>query len=139
MMAGASLAGLGPFVAYFALGVVLTALFAAIYMRLTAHDEIALIRQGNLAAALALGGNLAGFAIPLDKAISQASSIPDCIVWAVVALVVQLLVYLVVRTLVPGLSARIEENNVAVGAFLAIAAISGGMLNAASMTLYPGA
>lgn len=139
MMAGASLAGLGPFVAYFALGVVLTALFAAIYMRLTAHDEIALIRQGNLAAALALGGNLAGFAIPLDKAISQASSIPDCIVWAVVALIVQLLVYLAVRTLVPGLSAKIEENNVAVGAFLAIVSISGGMLNAASMTLYPGA
>lgn len=139
MMAGASLAGLGPFAAYFALGIVLTALFAAIYMRLTAHDEIALIRQGNLAAALALGGNLAGFAIPLDKAISQASSIPDCIVWAVVALIVQLLVYVAVRALVPGLSTRIEENNVAVGAFLAIAAVSGGMLNAASMTLYPGA
>jgi putative membrane protein len=139
MMAGASLAGLGPFAAYFALGVVLTALFVAIYMRLTAHDEIALIRQGNLAAALALGGNLAGFAIPLDKAISQASSIPDCIVWAVVALIVQLLVYVVVRTLVPGLSTKIEENNVAVGTFLAITAISGGMLNAASMTLYPGA
>ncbi len=139
MMAGASLAGLPPFALYFALGAVLTVLFAAVYMKLTAHDEIALIRQGNLAAALALGGNLAGFSIPLDKAISQAGSVPDCIVWAVVALVVQLLVYLVARTLIPDLSRKIEENNVAAATFLAIAAISGGMLNAASMTLYPGA
>lgn len=139
MFAGASLTGLVPFLQYFAVGLVLTALFAAIYMKLTAHDEIALIREGNLAAALAFGGNLAGFSIPLDKAIAQASSIPDCIVWAVVALIVQLLVYLGVKTLIPGLSKKIEDGNVAAAAFLGIAAFVGGMLNAASMTLYPGA
>lgn len=138
MIAGASLAGLGPFALYFGLGVVLTALFAAIYMKLTAHDEIALIREGNLSAALALGGNVAGFMIPLDKAIAQAGNVPDCIVWAVVALVVQLLVYLLVKLLVPGLSAKIEDNNLAAATFLAIVAVAGGMLNAASMTLYPG-
>ena len=57
----------------------LIAAFAAIYLRLTAHDEIALIRSGNLSAAVALGGNLVGFSVPLEKAIAQASSIPDCI------------------------------------------------------------
>jgi putative membrane protein len=137
-MMGISTAGLQPFVVYFAVGAALTVVFAALYIRLTAHDEIALIRQGNVAAALAFGGNLAGFSIPLDKAISQASSVADCMLWAFVALVVQLAVYGLVRLLVPGLSAKIEANNLAVATFLALTAVVGGMLNAASMTLYPG-
>lgn len=137
-MAGISAVGLQPFALYFAVGAALTIVFAALYLKLTAHDELALIREGNLAAAIALGGNLAGFSIPLDKAISQAGSIGDCILWAGVALIVQLLVYGLVRILVPDLSAKIENNNVAAATFLAFTAWVGGMLNAASMTLYPG-
>jgi putative membrane protein len=137
-MMGISTAGLLPFIIYFAVGAALTVIFAALYLRLTAHDELALIRQGNIAAALAFGGNLAGFSIPLDKAIAQASSIADCILWAGVALVVQLLVYGLVRILIPGLSAKIEANNIAVASFLGLTAFVGGMLNAASMTLLPG-
>lgn len=133
-----SLAGLPPFFLYFGMGLVLTAAYVLLYLRLTAHDEIALIRQGNSTAALALGGNLIGFAIPLDKAISQAGSMADCFIWAVVAAAVQLAIYGLVKLLVPGLTQRIEENMLSVGIFLALVAVSGGMLNAASMTLYPG-
>jgi putative membrane protein len=135
---GISTVGLQPFIIYFAVGAALTVVFAALYIRLTAHDEIALIRQGNVAAAIALGGNLAGFSIPLDKAIAQAGSVADCLLWAFVALVVQLLVYGLVRLLVPGLSAQIAANNTAAATFLALVAIVGGMLNAAAMTLLPG-
>lgn len=137
-MMGISTAGLQPFFLYFAVGAALTIIYAALYLRLTAHDEIALIREGNVAAALAFGGNLAGFSVPLDKAIAQASSIGDCILWAGVALVVQLLIYGAVRLLIPGLSAKIEANNIAVASFLGLTAFVGGMLNAASMTLLPG-
>ena len=56
-----SMAGLRAFLLYFCVGFALIAGFAAVYMRLTAHDEIALIRGGNLSAALAFGGNLIGF------------------------------------------------------------------------------
>jgi putative membrane protein len=137
-MAGISTAGLVPFILYFVVGFALTIVFAAVYLRVTAHDEIALIRNGNVAAALALGGNLAGFSIPLDKAIAQASSVADCVMWALVALAVQILIYFAMRTLIPGLSQKIEANNLAVATFLAFGAIVGGMLNAASMTLPPG-
>lgn len=130
-----SLAGIPAFGLYFGLGALLTTVFAMVYVRLTAHDELALIRSGNLAAALAFGGNLAGFSIPLDKAISQAAGLFDCILWSGIALGVQAAVYLGVRTLIPDLSQKIEQNNTAVATFLAFAAIVGGLLNAAAMTL----
>ena len=72
-----SMAGLPAFLLYFGVGTALIGCFTAIYLRLTAHDELSLIRGGNLSAAVALGGNVTGFSIPLEKAIAQASSIPD--------------------------------------------------------------
>ena len=72
-----SMAGLPAFLLYFVVGVALIAVFAVIYLRLTAHDEIALIRAATCRPRSPSGGNLAGFALPLEKAISQAGSIAD--------------------------------------------------------------
>jgi putative membrane protein len=136
-MMNASLNGIAPFLLYFSTGAALTVIFALLYMGATRHDEVALIRQGNTAAALAFGGSLLGFAIPLDKAIAQAGSLLDAVIWAILALIVQLIVYSVVRILIPKLSEEIEKNNKAVALFLAFVAITSGMLNAAAMTLSP--
>ena len=130
-----SMAGFPAFLAYFAVGVALIAGFAVVYLRLTAHDEIALIRSGNLSAAIAFGGNLAGFAIPLEKSIEQAGSIPDCVLWAVVAMLIQFAVYGLCRLLVPELSRRIEDDELPSAAMLAVAAVISGTLAAASMTV----
>jgi len=134
-MIQASLAGLPAFVMYLLAGGLLTVLFGAVYIRLTPHDELALVRSGNLAAAIALGGNLLGFSIPLDRAIQQASSLGDCTIWALVAAIVQWGVYLLVRFLMKDLAGAIAGNNVAVATLLAAVAIVAGLLNAASMTL----
>ncbi len=129
-----SMAGLPAFLLYFAVGVALIAAFAVIYQRLTAHDEIALIRGGNLSAAIAFGGNLVGFAVPLEKAIAQASSIPDCVLWAVAAMLIQFAAYGVARVAIPELSRKIEQDSLAAAATLAVIAVISGTLAAASMT-----
>ena len=130
-----SMAGLPAFLLYFVVGVALIAAFAAVYMRMTAHDEIALIRGGNLSAAIAFGGNLIGFALPLEQAISQASSIPDCVLWAVAAMLIQFAAYGLARLLIPALSARIEQDNLPSAAMLAVIAVISGTLASASMSL----
>lgn len=137
-MMGGSFAGLGAFIQYFVIGAALNILFATLYVKITTIDEIALIREGNLSAALSLGGNLAGFSIPLDKAIAQASSTIDCLLWAFVAMAVQFAIYALVRLVIGDVSAKIAANNVAVATFLALSALVGGTLNAAAMTLFPG-
>lgn len=129
-----SMAGLPAFILYFFVGSALIAAFSAIYLRLTAHDEIALIRGGNLSAAVALGGNVVGFSLPLEQAISQASSIPDCVLWAVAAMIIQFAAYGIARLLIPDLSRKIEEDRLPSAAMLAVIAIVSGTLAAASMT-----
>ncbi len=132
---GQLLVGLPAFVTYVVAGGLLTLIFGVVYCRLTPHDEIGLIRAGNLAAAIALGGNLIGFSIPLDRVIQQASSLIDCILWAAIAAIVQWLVYLLARVFIKDLSQKIAESNVAVATMLASVAIVAGMLNSAAMTL----
>jgi putative membrane protein len=132
-----SLTGLPNFFLYAAIGVALSFIFTVIYIRITGHDEIALIREGNASAALALGSSIVGFAMPLSKAIAQASSVPDCVLWGAVALIVQLLAYGLARTLIPNLSDKIAKNTMATAIILAAISFTAGMLNSASMTYYP--
>lgn len=127
------LTGLPDFLAYFATGIALLAAFALAYSLLTPHHEFRLIRANVPAAALAFGGSLLGFVLPLASAMSQAVSPLDCALWGGVALIVQLLTFVVLRLLLPGLPQRIAGNELASGAFVALASIAVGVLNAAAM------
>lgn len=129
-----SISGLPDFLAYLATALGLIALYLAIYTLATAHNEVALIRQDVTAAAVALGLSLAGFAMPLAAAIFNAQSLLDCVIWGLVALVVQILVYWLVRLAVPDLSLRIEEGRMASAVLLGAASFTVGVVNAAAMT-----
>ena len=132
-----SLTGIPNFFLYALIGAALSFVFAVVYIRITGHDEIKLIREGNASAAVALGGSLIGFALPLSKAIAQASSVPDCVLWGVMALIVQLLAYGIARFAVKDLSDRIGRNEMAAAIVLASISLMAGQLNAASMTYIP--
>jgi len=131
---GASLDGLTWFLAYMATAVVMTLVYVVIYMWVTPHDEIKLIRETNLAAALAFAGSLIGFCLPLASAIANSVALVDCVVWGAIAVVVQVAIFFLVRLPVPGISARIEKGETASGLWLGAASLAGGVLNAASMT-----
>ena len=121
------------FVLYFVSASALMVLFGALYIRLTPYPELALIRSGNLAAALALVGALTGFALALASVISHSTGTLDMLVWGLVAMLVQLAVYLVVRWLLPDLAAGIDRDCRAHGAFLGGCSLCAGLLNAACM------
>ncbi len=55
-------------------------------------------------------------------------------IWSVVALIVQVIVYFVVRIPVPDLSNRIAKGELAPAIWLGAASLAAGALNAASMT-----
>ena len=129
-----SLGGIDNFLAYFGMALVLLALFVAVYVRVTPHREIALIREGNLAASLSLSGAMLGFVIPLASAITHSVAWWDMLLWGAIALVVLVLAYLVVRLAVPTLSADIAAGRTAQGLFLGALSLAVGILNAASMT-----
>jgi putative membrane protein len=130
----AIVSGLPEFLLYFATAVGLVALYLFVYSLATAHNEFALIRQNVMSAALALGLSLIGFALPLSSAIINSVSIIDCVIWGVIALLVQITTYLAVRLLIPDLSTRIEANEMSAALFVGAASLAAGALNAASMS-----
>jgi putative membrane protein len=130
-----SLAGLPAFLTYFFLSLALLVVFLAVYLAITPYSELALIRQGNVAAAISLGGALIGFVLPLARAVTQSVSTLDLVTWGGVALVVQVVVFLLVGKLVPKLTKAVRDGQVAAATFLASLAAAVGLLNAASMTI----
>ena len=128
------LLGLPAFFSYFAIGGILLLLFITLYNGLTPLNEWELVKQDDLAAAVAFSGSLMGFVVPLVSAIANAQSNVDCILWGVVALIVQLTAFFVVRMFLPRLAERIKEGEVSAGIVLAAISLSVGMINAASMT-----
>ena len=129
-----SLQGIDSFFLYFATAVVAEAIFVVLYMAVTPHHEATLIKAGNPAAALSFGGAVIGFTLPLASAISQNVSLPGTVVWAAVALVVQLAVFLLTNLFLGGLSRRIEQGELAAGIMVAVASVASGMISAACMT-----
>ncbi len=129
----ALLNNLPNFFLYFAVALALFGAFIFLYLHLTPYPELKLIREGNLSAAFALLGSMLGFALPLASAIAHSVSLLDMLVWGLVALVVQALVYLLVSRLLPELRDGIHEDQTAHGLFLGGCAFCVGLINAACM------
>jgi len=129
-----SLSGLPAFLAYFCVSLIVVTGYLYIYTRITPHDEFALIRANVPGAAVSLGLSLLGFAMPVASAVAHAANLLDCIIWSVIALIVQIVIYFLVRIPVPDLSKRIAAGELAPALWLGLASATGGLLNAASMT-----
>ncbi len=130
----ASIAGLPEFLSFFFLAILLLLLFARIYSWLTPHDEVTLIQANNPAAAIAFGGALIGFALPLASAITHSISLADCAIWGAIALVIQSLTFVAVRLTLRRLPERITQGEIAAGIFSACCSVTVGLINSASMT-----
>jgi putative membrane protein len=134
MFAIESLAGLPAFAAYFVVTLLLLGVFLAVHVRITPYPEIKLIREGNLAASASLSGAVIGFVLPLASAVENSGSIIDMLVWALIALLVQLLAYFLVHQLLPHLPRDVADGKLASGVFLGAIAVSFGLLNAACIS-----
>lgn len=127
-------AKLPDFALFFAVSLALVGVYLLVYTLATSHNEFGLIRQNNVAAALSLGLSLTGFALPLSSAVVHATTIVDLAVWGLVAIVVQLIVYWLVRLVLPNLSSRIASGELAAALFLGAASLAAGVINAAAMS-----
>ena len=126
--------GLIAFLSYIGTAFLITFLYVVVYMWVTPHPEISLIRDNNLAAAIAFAGSLIGFCLPLANIIAGSVSLIDVAIWGGIALVVQILIYFLARLPMPNISERIENGELASGLWLGSASLAGGLLNAACMT-----
>lgn len=129
-----SFSGLYDFLAYFAVSAVLLALFCIVYLAVTPYPELRLVKEGKTAPAISFGGAVIGFVLPLASAISHSVSFMDMALWALVALAVQVIVFLILRVCFSGLVRDIAEDRLGAATVVAVFSIATGLLNAACMT-----
>ncbi len=124
---------LPAFATFFAAAFAIVAAFVALYALITPYNELALIREGNVAAATSLAGALLGIALPVAVAVAVSHNLYSMIGWGVVACAVQLLAFLACRLALPQLSVDIPRGRAAPAIFLAAISVGVGIISAASI------
>ncbi len=134
-----------PEIQAFATGFPLTLLHAAVtllililgtalYALLTPHREIALIRDGNSAAAISLGGVMVGLSIPLAVSLNASTSVIEIFIWGAATVAVQLLVFRLTDFVLRGLPQRIQDGEISAAALLVAAKIATALILAAAVS-----
>ena len=131
---GISLDGIQSFLAYLVTATALTLIYKFVYIWVTPHPEFKLIRENNLAASVAFAGSLVGFSLPLASVIAHSVALTDCVIWGLIAILVQIFIFFLVRLPIPGISERIEKGETSSGLWLGATSLTGGLLNAACMS-----
>lgn len=111
----------------------LLGLGSACYMAVTPFREIRLIRAGNAAAGIVLAGTLVALAIPLATTLATSLVTLDILLWGLVALIIQLLTFIIAASLIRGLRGMIEAGNTAAAWLLVGIQLSVALLNAGAM------
>jgi putative membrane protein len=109
-------------------------IFFMVYCRATPFDEMTLIRQGNVAAALTLGGAMIGFSMTVASGLVHTDALLSFLGWSAAAAAVQLITYILVTRLLHMSKQQIEGNNIAFGLLLASISISVGAVSAGALS-----
>jgi putative membrane protein len=126
-------AGLPVLVLQSAVALALLAGGVATYMAVTPFHEMRLVRAGNVAGGVVLMGAVVALAIPLAATLATSLVTLDILLWGLVAVVLQLLAFVVIAAAMRGLRAMIEAGNVAAGLVVAGAQIAVALINAGAM------
>jgi len=105
-----------------------------LYMWITPYEDIRLVREGNQAAAVALGGAFLGLAIPLAGSLAGSVTALDILLWGIITVIVQLVCFKVVDLVLRGLPKRIADGEMAAAIFLAFVKVSAGAIVATAVT-----
>lgn len=125
-----SLEALGNFLLYTFSSLVLLGVFGKIYQWLTPYHEHEQIKAGKLAPAIALGGALIGFTLPLLSVSYHGVNYIDFLIWAGIVGVLQIILFKVLYWVIP---MQIEEDNKAIALIYAVLAFCVGLISAFSL------
>ena len=128
------LSGIPFLLTHFGVTIVMLVVGAFIYIKITSHDEMALIRDGNNAAAVSLSGAILGLAIPLAFCMANSVNVYDIVIWGVVTLVIQLVTFWIIDLWLRDLSRKIEDGQVGTAILLASVKLAVASINAAAIS-----
>ena len=126
-------AGVPVLLLHVAVTLVILVIGVLIYMWMTPYEDIKLVREGNTAAGIALGGIILGLGVPLASCLASSVSVWDIVMWGVVTLIVQMAVFKIIDLVLRGLPKRIEDGEVGAAVLLTLSKLSVAVINAAAI------
>lgn len=119
------------FVSFFAVAILILAVFLSLYALITPYNELRLMRQGNVTAAVSLAGALLGIALPVAVAVAVSHNLLSMAGWGALACIIQLCAFVAARVMLPQIAADVPQDKLASGIFLAALSFGVGIINAA--------
>ena len=120
---------------YFGSTIAMLLIAGFVYVRFTPCDEITLIRRGNVAAAVALGGAMLGYACVVYSATAHGSTVLETAIWSAIALAIQIIAVELLRLVIrDDWKAQIESGDIAHGTALGAFSLAIGVINAGCLT-----
>ncbi len=123
------------YVMFFVISVVLWALGLFVYALVTPVRELKLISEGNRAAACSLGGAALGLAATIGSCSTVTDAPLELAIWAALAVVFQIIAFVVAALLLPGFRKGITEDKLSYGIFLGAISFSIGLINAGALII----
>lgn len=105
-----------------------------LYIKITPYDEIALIRDGNTAAAVSLAGAILGLGVPLAFSMASSISVWEVLIWGPVTLLLQLIAYRLTDLVLKDLPKRIVDGEIGPALLLVSIKLAVAAVNAAAVT-----
>jgi putative membrane protein len=129
----AFMTGLPVFLLQGSVALVIWVVGIGLYLSITPHDEISLVRAGNTAAGVSFGAAAFGIGAPIAATLASSHSVLDLVVWGMTALIIQLVSFRVVDLIVKGLSARIVAGELASASVLVGVKLGSALITSAAL------
>ena len=126
--------GLPVLLLHYLVTLTMLAIGVTIYLWMTPYKELALIRGGNIAAAVSLGATIISLAMPLAFSMAVSVGVWDIVLWGLVTLVIVLVVYRVIDFLMKDLPRRIELGELGPAILLAAVKLGVSIITAAAVS-----
>lgn len=129
-----SLANGFPYLIFYLL--LVTAIFiigVVIYTRLTPHNELKLVQEGNMAAAIHFSALIVSLTLPLSACLINRFSLFDVAIWGTMSLFLQLFLFRLTDAVFKGMPERIVNNETAPALVLASFKIAGSIILAVAI------
>jgi len=118
-----------------AIALAMLALGVVVYVWMTPWEDLKLVREGNTAAGVALGGLILGLGIPIAACIPGAINHWDILFWGLIALVLQIVTFKVVDLILSGLPERIKAGEVGSAVVLTSTKLAVAVIVAAAISI----
>ena len=106
----------------------------ALYIKITPYDDLGLIRDGNVAAAVSLAGAILGLGIPLAFSMASSISVWEILIWGPVTLVLQLVAFRFTDLIMRDLPQRIVDGELGPAVLLVSINLAVAAINPAAVT-----